>query len=138
MTHLTPWPGPHVTYDTLILDDNSPMETQSSPVDNAMLSRFIYPLSCHYCILISLIEQKWLKFLTCSYDRVVDKDILREFNVNAVSVRATFWSCYMHILNQNITTLIYHYMVFGTVNGVNVANSTSLAMYDIQCLQYTV
>ena len=91
-----------------------------------------------HCILISLIEQKWLKFLTCSYDRVVDKDILREFNVNAVSVRATFWSCYMHILNQNITTLIYHYMEYGTVNGVNVTNSTLLARYDIQCLQYTV
>ena len=90
------------------------------------------------CILISLIKQKWLKFLTCSYDRVVDKNILRVFNVNAISVRATFWSCYMHILNQNITTLIYHYMEYGTVNGVNVTNSTLLARYDIQCLQYTV
>ena len=29
-------------------------------------------------------------------------------------------------------------MEFGTVNGVNVTNSTLLARYDTQCLQYTV
>ena len=29
-------------------------------------------------------------------------------------------------------------MEYGTVNGVNVTNSTLLARYDIQCLQYTV